>query len=271
MFDMELCFVYKILNKMNGKIYFGISKKPSRRFKYHGYSKYPIGKAIRKYGKDCFSLELIYCGTRVECAAMEISLITYYNTRSRENGYNVAIGGERPPVMKGNNHPSYGKKRSPETIEKIKKKRALQITTDETRDKMKTNMSGNRHAKRSFDDAVARLIWTCKFTKSTSELSKKYNVDRDIITCIWRGERYKFVQIDDDFDDGIDTSQYLKHSKPAGLLKNMYVGRDIWLSRNSGMNTKEVASKYNVSKYTVENIWSGKFYKMVQDDEFFNK
>jgi len=59
--------IYKITNKINGKIYIGKRKLAKKLFEmsnYWGSGKY-IKMAINKYGKDNFTREVIY-----ECSSL---------------------------------------------------------------------------------------------------------------------------------------------------------------------------------------------------------
>lgn len=55
--------IYKITNKLNGKIYIGQSINPFKRFKQHCYNtqiyKSLINEAINKYGKENFLFEIL--------------------------------------------------------------------------------------------------------------------------------------------------------------------------------------------------------------------
>lgn len=57
--------IYKITNKLNGKIYIGQSVNPFNRFKQHCYNKQGssykslINEAINKYGKENFLFEIL--------------------------------------------------------------------------------------------------------------------------------------------------------------------------------------------------------------------
>jgi group I intron endonuclease len=114
--------IYKITNNKNDKCYIGQSKDVEKRWKQHCWdsakdSKMPIHNAIRKYGLDVFSFELIE-----ECSAevrdeKEIYYIDFFN--SYKDGYNATIGGNC--FVKGKNHLSYGKAKSKEHKEKIAK------------------------------------------------------------------------------------------------------------------------------------------------------
>lgn len=93
--------VYCIENLENGKKYIGqTTRELSERFREHcgnsGTSVSPkLKNAIKKYGKDCFCVEVIWeknnC-TQVELDSKEIELINSYNTL-HPNGYNLTEGG----------------------------------------------------------------------------------------------------------------------------------------------------------------------------------
>lgn len=92
-------FIYKITNKINGKVYIGQTITPIKNRMYKHYSQARNGKnitgidaAIKKYGKENFKVEQI-----LECPNEDLDLqekfyISKYN--SFENGYNLTIGGQ---------------------------------------------------------------------------------------------------------------------------------------------------------------------------------
>lgn len=97
--------IYKITNLVNGSIYIGQSLAIERRFQEHLYKPFykqddqyntPLYRAIRKYGKENFSFEVIE-----ECSAellneRETYWIDFYHSFIRDNnkGYNLTRGGE---------------------------------------------------------------------------------------------------------------------------------------------------------------------------------
>lgn len=91
--------IYKIINNLNGKIYIGQSNNPNKRFLDHCYKKEKyeslISKAINKYGKENFTLEIL--GWFENFNEKEKYYIIYYGSRV-PNGYNIAPGGENPPI-----------------------------------------------------------------------------------------------------------------------------------------------------------------------------
>lgn len=52
-------FVYILTNVNNNKKYVGVTNNFERRFKDHMRSPYDIGKALRKWGKESFKIELL--------------------------------------------------------------------------------------------------------------------------------------------------------------------------------------------------------------------
>lgn len=106
---MTLNYIYKIVNKTNGKIYIGkttytiayrwtqhVSAATSDKEK-DDYN-YLLHKAIRKYGVDNFVVEVIEeIENELQLSSREMYWISYYNSCILEedsNGYNMTYGGE---------------------------------------------------------------------------------------------------------------------------------------------------------------------------------
>lgn len=118
-------YIYKTTNLINGKIYVGLHRKSEFDNNYIG-SGTILKQAIRKYGVDNFTCEVIeWCETSDELSEREIYWIDKLNCLDSEVGYNLHEGGGQPPIFIGENHPNWGKKRSQETIEKIKETKRL--------------------------------------------------------------------------------------------------------------------------------------------------
>lgn len=97
--------VYKHKNKINGKIYFGItSRKPTERWGSNGsnYKSTPhFYSAIQKYGWDNFEHNILYENlTEKEACDIEQMLIKEYHTQDREYGYNILEGGQASQLPK---------------------------------------------------------------------------------------------------------------------------------------------------------------------------
>lgn len=95
--------IYKIENLINGKVYIGKSINIEDRWKKHHYKPfYPQGnqynsaiyRAIRKYGLDYFSFEILEECNQNELDEKEIYWIAKYDAHNKEKGYNLTDGGE---------------------------------------------------------------------------------------------------------------------------------------------------------------------------------
>ena len=92
--------IYKIENKINGKIYIGQSIAIKTRWQQHKYeakmgeSQAPLYRALRKYGIENFSFEILEECPQESLNEREIFWIAFYKSNNRDFGYNVLSGGE---------------------------------------------------------------------------------------------------------------------------------------------------------------------------------
>ncbi len=91
--------VYQHINKINGKVYIGITiQKPEQRWGNNGcnYKSSPhFYSAIQKYGWNNFEHNILFQGlTKEEACLKEQELIKHYNSMNRNFGYNSTSGGE---------------------------------------------------------------------------------------------------------------------------------------------------------------------------------
>lgn len=95
-------FIYKITNKVNGKIYIGqvYNKSVQDRFERHIREANPkhhivLDRAIYKYGKENFVCEQIDSANSLEeLNQKEKYWIKFYNSTNKNIGYNLTDGGE---------------------------------------------------------------------------------------------------------------------------------------------------------------------------------
>lgn len=91
--------VYQHKNKINGKVYIGITmQKPERRWGLNGnnYKTSPyFYAAIQKYGWNNFEHNILFTNlTKEEACLKEQELIKKFNSTNRELGYNSTSGGD---------------------------------------------------------------------------------------------------------------------------------------------------------------------------------
>lgn len=95
--------IYKITNLINGKIYIGQSINIQQRWKAHRTRPFykegeqyqiPLYRAIRKYGLQNFSFEVIEECFENQLNEKEQYYIEYYDTTNQDKGYNLTKGGQ---------------------------------------------------------------------------------------------------------------------------------------------------------------------------------
>lgn len=143
---IETYIIYKITNKVNGKIYIGYtSLTVERRWEEHCNSaKYNttnqvLHRAIRKYGAENFFLsELTRCTTKTLALDVERQMIKEYKTNMlvypSGNGYNMTDGGD------GGN----GYKHTEETIELLRENGKRYRHSEESKQKISMANRGKK-------------------------------------------------------------------------------------------------------------------------------
>ena len=158
--------IYKLTNLINGKIYVGQTIRTlDRRFKEHAEADSLIGCAIREFGIENFSSEILeICQTNSQLNEREIFWIEKLNCKA-PNGYNVKNGG------------SYQKKRKKTSAKKLN----LGTTLKQLRKKLNLNQEQVAKALNIPRTALV-AIETNKRTVFADELknfSELYNVSLD--------------------------------------------------------------------------------------------
>lgn len=151
--------VYQHKNKINGKVYIGITvQKPEARWRNgEGYKSSPhFYSAIQQYGWDNFEHNILFTNlTREEACKKEQKLIKQYNSIDRDFGYNSTSGGD------------------------------IFIMNDETKQKISKAMKGNKnglgHAcseekKKKISDAQKGRKFTEEHKQKLSEAAKRRHV-----------------------------------------------------------------------------------------------
>jgi len=93
-------YIYKITNKLNNKEYIGVHSTLDLDDGYMGSGNLIIA-AIKKYGKENFTKEILqYFNSPKEAFAAERNIVNESYIQS-ENTYNINLGGSAPPNMAG--------------------------------------------------------------------------------------------------------------------------------------------------------------------------
>lgn len=194
--------VYKIINTINGKVYIGQAQDIERRWNYHKYSALKgesnvLYKAMRKYGIDNFSFEVIEECSIEELNEKEIYYIEQYNSyihAENSNGYNMTLGGDGVKGLvrteefkikfsesrKGEKHPLYGK-----------------TFTEEHRKKMSEAHKGKY--KRGKSPSARRVVCEGKTFDCIEDCADFYEVKYSTMKAWLRGQNkmpLRFVELD---------------------------------------------------------------------------
>lgn len=152
--------VYQHKNKINGKIYIGItSRTPEERWGNNGcnYKSSPyFYSAIQKYGWDNFEHNILFTNlTKEQACLKEQELIKNFNSANRQFGYNSTSGGD------------------------------IFVMNEETKQKISQSLMGNKnglgHAcseekKKKISDAQKNRQFTEEHKQKLSEAAKKRHV-----------------------------------------------------------------------------------------------
>ena len=148
----NVAHLYKITNTINDMVYIGVTKDPHHRMIAHACFTTPtksiIKNAIKKYGRDKFHLQVLLTSTQEYCYEMERKAIEAYNTL-KPNGYNICTGGVGAIGIFGDMNGMFGRKHSPETLEKMRQVRVGKKATAETKEKMSASHLGQKRTAES--------------------------------------------------------------------------------------------------------------------------
>ncbi len=203
--------IYKITNRINGKVYIGQSVNPEHRFKEHIYGKHcdsnsAIHNAIKKYGAGSFDFEVIEHDVE-DYNEREKYWIKKYKSNDRSYGYNITEGGEDPPILRGEDS-FFCKLKDSEIVQICLYLRDTQMTYEQIADKYNVCTltiqhinSGNNRPVSGFkypirvskniakdadtvNSVLEDLLNTCD---STEEISRKYDVDSNFVYSVNNG------------------------------------------------------------------------------------
>lgn len=221
--------IYK-LNFPNGKCYIGLSNNIRKRVWTHNHNDYKlnrvVGNAINKYGQltEFEVLEEIPKEQRSLMNQRQQYWIKYYHSNEKEYGYNMTKGGDGGSTGSGinNSNAAFNQQQLNEILFLLKNKKEL----------------------------------------SMQEIAKIYNVNKDTILKINRGETY----IQPNLSYPIRTQQESNKNLLTGTksssskLNEKELKEIINLIQNSNLNFSSIAQKYNISPSTIGLINKGKRY-----------
>jgi len=158
-------FIYKLTNRMNGKIYVGktthknlnsyLSNK--RCLARQGKHSHPVVAAMSKYGVDNFTVEVLSTTEAAEwCDYLEVLWIMLLDSRNPEVGYNVHAGGGKGAL---GHAMSEEHKLKIGAANKGRKPKAY-VRTEEHKQQLRDRMKGNNVGRKITSEQAAE--WRAK-------------------------------------------------------------------------------------------------------------
>lgn len=197
----KICGIYKIINKINNKIYIGQSIDIIKRWYVHIGTKSNsiIHKAIEKYGKDKFTFEVIEECDFEKLNEREIYWISFYD--SFVKGYNLTIGGDG----------CKDREITQEHKNKISEKLKNRIFSEEHKRKLSESKK-NQSEETRIKNSKSKQKKVCQMDSndtvintydSITEASEKTGINRRSISSVCLGKRmqtggYKWKYVPDD-------------------------------------------------------------------------
>lgn len=205
-------YVYITTNLINNKKYIGLKTSDVFVPNYFGSGKI-IKKAINKYGKDNFSVEILEeCNSIQELKEAERKWIRFYDAQHSNDFYNIAEGGQWGNCIKGMSEKellSYKEKLSTS----IKQSYNTHPYLREMRAEQRRNMKGNIKLSQKVKDERSEL------------LKKRWEEDYD--------NMYQMIQksVRDNKEKGVYKKTWEKHQHP-------------WIGRKHSEETKIKISEH---------------------------
>lgn len=251
-------YIYIISNTINDKKYIGQTVTTiEKRFKKHcgGHSKNMIiGKAIKKHGKDNFSIEILKeCDSIEELNDMESYYIKLYNSIT-PNGYNIRSGGDNSTqndeTKKKISIALSGIKKSKSHIENVKNSN---LETD-------PDCYKNLHKFRKLESYTSTQRKNLSRSKKSKSSYVGVTVDRQSYRC----EFYlKGNRICKSFIDEISAAHYYDHLSVLNGMSPVNFPYDIWdescFESLRSLPKKRLSKFYGV-KVTNSGKWRASFW-----------
>lgn len=240
--------VYKLTNKLNGKVYIGqTTQKPRYRFSDHrcrarGKKEHRevIHQAISKYGWESFSAEVVeVCNSQAELNSAEEHWIGFYSCIA-PNGYNVAAGGmgsgaTTAEIREKIAASKRGKPRDAETIAKMVE--AGKLRTGENAGNARLDWGKVREIRSAYSEG-----------KSGTSLAKLYGITPSQVSMIVLGKSWS---------DPLYTPPRSAAADGRGELTR----GEVLEIRESTDTQSIIAKRFGIGTTAVRNIKQGKTYK----------
>lgn len=187
--------VYRRTNTKNGKVYIGKTTRTSEErwisllAEVKRGSSNLIHRAIRKYGSESFTTDILYeARTYEELSKMETFFIILHQSHKPENGYNLTLGGDG--AAPGELNPMWGKTHTDEVKAALRAVHLGTKQTEETKRKIGEASRGEKNGFYGKTHTSERALEGCR-KGGLSHIGEKRSIEtREKISRAHRGKRF---------------------------------------------------------------------------------
>ena len=233
-------YIYKITNKINGKIYIGKHSTDNLNDGYMG-SGVVLRQVIKKYGVENFTKEILeFCDKEVELNDLEKHYIDKYKSTDKSIGYNLTPGGDGCPGFfnKGRKHTEEEKKKIGESVKGDKNGFFGKHHSEETKKKISESKKGIKLSDETKKKLCGRTPW-CKGKHLTEETRKKLSESRKGIEPWNKGK----TGLQNAWNKGIPTTEEIKKK-----ISESNKGNKAWNKGKTGVYSEETLEKMRKPK-----------------------
>ena len=166
--------IYKVTNKINGKVYIGQSVDIGRRWREHMTTKDDIyfHKAIQKYGVENFEWEVIEQCKKKDLDEREIYWIEYYDSFNK--GYNCTKGGDG--VSGGEDHPRW---KGGVSLDPEYNKQYYEANKEQAKQQMKEYYEANKDKIKEKRKGKSKQYYEANKEKIKQQMKEHYEANKE--------------------------------------------------------------------------------------------
>lgn len=272
--------IYRIVNKLNGKVYVGcasdLSKRKSRHLKElkeGNHFNEHLNSSCQKYGLENFEFQVIeFLDSTEKLIEREQFWMDKFDSTNKEKGYNKCpiagrvIGIKRSEEFKiRNSFRQLGHVVTKETREKISKANRIICRTPEFRDGVRKRSLGEKNNLSKLKNKdVLKIKKMILEGVRYKDIAKIFNIDKVTVSNIKTGERWGHLDDDSNMNERLKTfNNYLKGEESGrSKLKEKDV-KNIKLLLKTGTPGKEIAEMHGITATTVSDIKKGRTWSHV--------
>lgn len=251
--------IYKITNKINGKVYIGQTINYKKRSKAHfsnlfsnkHHNRY-LQNAFNKYGRNAFEIEILEKCKEEDLDRLELKYIAEYNATNEVFGYNLVEGGQKyrfftDDVKKRMSESNKGRKLTEEHKNKISESNKGKVISLESIEKgIKTKKLRQVHLGQKnpnalvTDEDAKKIIDELLTGKEVKLIVEEFETTQDTVYNIMYNKSYTHLmpEVREDLKNRTTTNNKAKLDEAVEMYLN-------------GISQNNIAQKLNISRNTL--------------------